>query len=129
MMKKEHQASVSGRSNLGKASEGPACSRELRFCSHECTRGATLEGTVWNEGTTRKGCIDSMKLSARNTLKGTITAIHPGAVNAIVIMELEGGQLITSTISMGSIKELELEVGKEAYAIVKASSVIIGVDD
>ncbi|MEG0301915.1 TOBE domain-containing protein, partial [Gordonibacter sp.] len=46
-----------------------------------------------------------MKLSARNTLKGTITAIHPGAVNAIVIMELEGGQLITSTISMGSLKE------------------------
>ena len=86
-----------------------------------------MEGTVWNEGTTRKGCIDSMKLSARNTLKGTITAIHPGAVNAIVIME--GGQLITSTISMGSLKELELEVGKEAYAIVKASSVIIGVDD
>ena len=88
-----------------------------------------MEVTVWNEGTTRKGCIDSMKLSARNTLKGTITAIHPGAVNAIVIMELEGGQLITSTISMGSLKELELEVGKEAYAIVKASSVIIGVDD
>ena len=88
-----------------------------------------MEGTVWNEGTTRKGCNDSMKLSARNTLKGTITAIHPGAVNAIVIMELEGGQLITSTISMGSLKELELEVGKEAYAIVKASSVIIGVDD
>ena len=68
-----------------------------------------------------------MKLSARNQLKGTITAIHPGAVNAIVIMELEGGQLITS--SMGSLKDLELEVGKEAYAIIKASSVIIGVDD
>ena len=70
-----------------------------------------------------------MKLSARNHLKGTITAIHPGAVNAIVIMELEGGQLITSSISMGSLKDLELEVGKEAYAIIKASSVIIGVDD
>ena len=70
-----------------------------------------------------------MKLSARKQLKGTITAIHPGAVNAIVIMELEGGQLITSSISMGSLKDLELEVGKEAYAIIKASSVIIGVDD
>ena len=57
-----------------------------------------MEGTVWNEGTTRKGCIDSMKLSARNTLKGTITAIHPGAVNAIVIMELEGGQLIPARL-------------------------------
>ena len=70
-----------------------------------------------------------MKLSARNTLKGTVIAIHPGAVNAIIIMELEGGQLITASISMGSLKELNLEVGKEAYAIIKASSVIIGVDD
>lgn len=70
-----------------------------------------------------------MKLSARNMLKGTVTAIHPGAVNAIVILELDGGQLITSTISMGSLKDLDLEVGQEAYAIVKASSVIIGVDD
>ena len=70
-----------------------------------------------------------MKLSARNQLKGTVIAINPGAVNAIVIMELEGGQLITSSISMGSLKDLELEVGKEAYAIIKASSVIIGVDD
>lgn len=70
-----------------------------------------------------------MKLSARNTLKGTVTAIHPGAVNAIVILELDGGQLITSTISMGSLKDLNLVVGQEAYAIVKASSVIIGVDD
>lgn len=82
-----------------------------------------------HKGTSERGCIDSMRLSARNTLKGTITAIHPGAVNAIVIMELEGGQLITSTISMGSLKELELEVGKDAYAVIKASSVIIGVDD
>lgn len=70
-----------------------------------------------------------MKLSARNILEGTVTAIHPGAVNAIVILELEGGQLITSSISMMSLKELGLEVGKKASAIIKASSVIIGVDD
>lgn len=62
-------------------------------------------------------------------LKGTVTAIHPGAVNAIVILEIEGGQLITSTISMGSLKDLDLQVGQEAYAIIKASSVIIGVED
>lgn len=70
-----------------------------------------------------------MKLSARNQLKGTITAIHPGAVNAIVILELDGGQLVTSSISMGSFKDLDLYVGQTAYAIVKASNVIIGVDD
>lgn len=70
-----------------------------------------------------------MKLSARNMLKGTVVAIHPGAVNAIVILELDGGQVVTASISMGSLKELQLEVGKEAYAIIKASSVIVGVDD
>ena len=70
-----------------------------------------------------------MKLSARNQLKGTVTAIHPGAVNAIVILELDGGQLVTSSISMGSLKDLDLQVGQTAYAIVKASNVIIGVDD
>ena len=70
-----------------------------------------------------------MKLSARNQLKGTVTAIHPGAVNAIVILELDGGQLVTSSISMGSLKDLDLQVGQTAYAIVKASNVIIGLDD
>ncbi len=70
-----------------------------------------------------------MKLSARNILEGTVSAIHPGAVNAIVVLELEGGQMLTSSISMMSLKELGLEVGKKASAIVKASSVIIGVDD
>ena len=70
-----------------------------------------------------------MKLSARNQLKGTVTAIHPGAVNAIVILELDGGQLVTSSISMGSLKDLDLQVGQTAYAIVKASNVIIGVED
>lgn len=70
-----------------------------------------------------------MKLSARNQLKGTVVAIHPGAVNAIVILELEGGEEITSTISMGALKDLKLEVGKEAYAVIKASSVMIGIDE
>lgn len=70
-----------------------------------------------------------MNLSARNQLKGTIIAIHPGAVSANVIIELEGGQTVTSSISMGSLKDLALQVGQEAYAIIKASSVIIGVED
>lgn len=70
-----------------------------------------------------------MKLSARNQLKGTITAIHPGAVNATVIIELGSGEQITSTISMGALKDLKLEVGKQAYAVIKASSVMIGIDE
>jgi len=71
---------------------------------------------------------DLMELSARNQLKGTITSIQPGAVNAIVVIELAGGDQITSTISMESVKSLGLEVGKEAYAVIKATSVMIGVE-
>ena len=70
-----------------------------------------------------------MKFSARNQLKGTIIALHPGEVNAFVIIELPGGEQITSTISMGSLKDLGLEVGKEVYAVIKASNVMIGIDD
>ncbi|MBR2531576.1 MAG: molybdopterin-binding protein [Lachnospiraceae bacterium] len=70
-----------------------------------------------------------MKLSARNQLKGTIVEILEGAVNGIVKIDIGGGNVISSTISMSSIKELGLEVGKEAYAVIKATSVMIGVDD
>ncbi len=70
-----------------------------------------------------------MKLSARNQLKGTVVAIETGAVNGIVKIDIGGGNIISSTITMASIKELGLEVGKEAYAIIKASNVIVGIDD
>lgn len=70
-----------------------------------------------------------MKLSARNQLKGKIVEIKEGAVNGIVIIDIGGGNKISSTISMTSIKELGLEVGKEAYAVIKATSVMVGVDD
>lgn len=70
-----------------------------------------------------------MKLSARNQLKGTVVEIEKGAVNGIVILDIGGGNKISSTISMASIEELGLEVGKEAYAIIKATSVMVGVDD
>lgn len=69
-----------------------------------------------------------MKLSARNQLKGKITSIEKGAVNGIVHIELKGGDVITSTISLSAIDELGLEVGKEAYAVIKATSVMVGVD-
>ena len=69
-----------------------------------------------------------MKLSAKNQLKGKITEIKEGAVNGIVKIDIGGGNTITATISMSSIKDLELEVGKEAYAIIKATSVMVGID-
>ncbi len=70
----------------------------------------------------------TMKLSARNLLKGKITKITLGAVNAEVEMELEGGQVIVSIITINSVKRLDLKVGKEAYAMIKASSVMLAVD-
>ena len=69
-----------------------------------------------------------MKLSARNQLKGKIVSIEKGAVNGIVHIELKGGDVVASTISMDAIKELGLDVGKEAYAVIKATSVMVGVD-
>jgi len=70
-----------------------------------------------------------MKLSARNQLKGTIVAIEEGAVNGIVKIKIGSGEIVSATISMNAIKELELKVGKTAYAVIKATSVMVGVDD
>ena len=70
-----------------------------------------------------------MKLSARNQFKGTVVDILEGAVNGIVKIDIGGGNVMSATISMNAIKELGLEVGKEAYAVVKATSVLVGIDD
>ena len=70
-----------------------------------------------------------MKLSARNQFKGTILSIEEGAVNGIVRLDIGGGNIVTSTISMGSIRELGLKVGGTAYAVIKATSVMVGVDE
>ena len=64
-----------------------------------------------------------------NQLKGTVTEINEGAVNAIVKIDIGGGNVISATISMASVKELGLAVGKEAYAVIKATSVMVGIDD
>jgi molybdopterin-binding protein len=69
-----------------------------------------------------------MKLSARNLLKGKISKITIGAVNAEVELELPDKQVIVSIITINSVKRLGLEVGKEAYAMIKASSVMIATD-
>jgi molybdopterin-binding protein len=69
-----------------------------------------------------------MKISARNQFKGKIIDIQEGAVNGIVKIDIGGGNVMSATISMNAIRELGLEVGREAYAIVKATSVMVGVD-
>lgn len=69
-----------------------------------------------------------MKLSARNVLKGRVKSLVPGAVNCEVTVELPGGIEIVSVITKASAESLGLKVGGQAYAVVKASNVMIGVD-
>ncbi len=69
-----------------------------------------------------------MKLSARNILKGKIIQIVKGAVNSEVILELPGGEQLVSIITNASVESLELKEGKQAYAIIKASNNMVGVD-
>ena len=68
-----------------------------------------------------------MKLSARNQLKGEITDVKKGVTTTHVRIDI-GGQIITASITNESADELKLAKGKAAYAIIKASSVMVGVD-
>ena len=70
-----------------------------------------------------------MKLSARNQFKGIITEIQEGAFNCISKLDIGGGNIISSVITMSSIRELGLQVGGTAYAVIKASNVMVGVDE
>ena len=70
-----------------------------------------------------------MRISARNVLKGKIKNIVEGAVNDEVIIELSNGLEVTSVITKTSVRNLDLAIGKEVYAVVKASNVMIAVDD
>ncbi len=69
-----------------------------------------------------------MKISARNMLKGTIKKVVPGAVNTEVVIELPGGAEVVSIITKSSAESLNLTVGKEVYAVIKASNVMIATD-
>jgi molybdopterin-binding protein len=68
-----------------------------------------------------------MKLSARNQLKGKVVEVRKGATTAHVRIDL-GGQIATASITNDAVDELKLEKGKTAYAIIKATSVMVGVD-
>ena len=69
-----------------------------------------------------------MKISVRNMLKGKVKQIKPGVVNTEVVIELPGGSEIVSIITKESADKLGLSAGKEAYVIIKASNVMIGVE-
>jgi molybdopterin-binding protein len=68
-----------------------------------------------------------VRLSARNQLKGKISEVKKGATTAHVLIDV-GGQNITASITNESVDELKLEKGKTAYAVIKATSVMVAVD-
>ena len=90
-----------------------------------------------------------MKLSARNVLKGKVAAIDKGKVTAVVTIDMVegkvigidkgkvtaivridiGGAVVTSSITMAALKDLKLKKGSDVHAIIKASEVLLGVDD
>ncbi len=69
-----------------------------------------------------------MKLSARNVLKGKVLKVTKGAVNSEVLLELKGGAQVVSVITNESVESLGLKAGVDAYAVIKASNVMVAVD-
>jgi molybdopterin-binding protein len=70
-----------------------------------------------------------MKLSARNVLKGKVTGVIKGVTTYNVKLDIGHGIIITSSITAEAVKELKIKKGDNAYAIIKASEVIVGKDD
>lgn len=69
-----------------------------------------------------------MKISARNRLRGTVVKIKKGAVAAQVEVDVGGGNVITSTITLDAVDDLNLHEGMQAWVVIKASEVILAVD-
>jgi molybdopterin-binding protein len=69
-----------------------------------------------------------MKLSARNVLKGKVIEVKKGATTAHVRIEVRGGAVITASITNEAVEELRLAAGDEAYAVIKASDVMVARD-
>ena len=69
-----------------------------------------------------------MKISARNVLKGKVVRVTAGVVNAEIVIELAGGNQIISMITKESAEKLGLAKGKEVYAVIKASNVMVAID-
>ena len=69
-----------------------------------------------------------MKISARNMLKGKVKDVRHGAVNSEILVELPGGIEVVSVITKTSAENLGLAPGKEVYAVIKATNVMIATD-
>jgi molybdopterin-binding protein len=69
-----------------------------------------------------------MKISARNVLKGKVKGVKHGSVNSEVTVQLPGGLEIVSIITKKSVQNLGISKGKQVYAVIKASNVMLAVD-
>jgi molybdopterin-binding protein len=71
---------------------------------------------------------EAMKISARNKLHGTIVDVTKGATTAHVRIDLGGGAVVTASITNEAVDELKLKKGEKAYAVIKATDVMVGLD-
>jgi molybdate transport system regulatory protein len=70
-----------------------------------------------------------MRISARNQLQGTIIELHEGSVNTEIVLQLPSGTQIVSVVTKTSAQSMGLKIGATAYAIIKATSIMIGMDE
>ena len=70
-----------------------------------------------------------MKIKCTQSVKREVVSINNGAVNSIVSIDIGGGNIITATISCAAVEELNLKVGSDAYAVIKATNVMVGIDE
>lgn len=70
-----------------------------------------------------------MKVSARNQIAGTVVEVLKGATTSHVRIEIGGGAVVTAAVANDVVEDLQLAVGRKAIAIVKASDVMVAVDD
>src|SRR5262249_33875262 len=88
-------------------------------CHNSCAIGARLPSRQIGDG--------HMKLSARNLLKGTITEVKKGQTTAHVRIDV-GGTVVTASITNEAVDDLKLQKGQQAYAVIKASDVMVAID-
>jgi molybdopterin-binding protein len=69
-----------------------------------------------------------MKISARNVLKGKVVGVEKGQTTAHVRIDIGGGKVITASVTNQAVDDLGLQSGQQAYAIVKASNVMVAID-
>jgi molybdopterin-binding protein len=69
-----------------------------------------------------------MKISARNIIPGTLVSVEKGQTTAHVLIDIGGGRTITASITNESVDDMKLAKGQKAYAVIKSSDVMVGVD-